>query len=73
MKKNLTNNIEINVNSNSGSAEGNLFKKLQLKSINNPKVNAGKTINGKLKSKNTNSKQINVKPGQNISGVIKKK
>ena len=73
MKKNLTNNIKINLDSYSGTKEGNLLNTTKRKSINTFKVNVGKTITGKLKPKNINSKKLNVKPGQKISGIIKKK
>ena len=64
--------IEVKVDPKTGKAEGNLFQKPKIVPSNNPSVKVGQTLSGKIDFKNNNSTNNTVKPGQEITGKVKK-
>jgi hypothetical protein len=63
--------IEIKIDTKSGKAKGNLFKRNPVVS-NKPSIKAGQTLSGKLDFSKNKKNSLNVKQGQTVSGQITK-
>ena len=64
--------IEVKVDPKTGIAKGTLFQKPKIVPSNNPTIKVGQTLSGKIDFKNNNSTKNTVKPGQEITGKVKK-
>ena len=64
-------NIEIKIDTKSGKATGNLFKRNPVVS-NKPSLKAGQNLSGKLDFSKNKKDTIKVKSGQTITGQISK-
>ena len=64
-------NINIKIDTKTGKAEGNLFKKEPVVS-NNPTIKVGQTLSGKIDFSQNKSNNLTVKPGQTVNGKISK-
>jgi hypothetical protein len=73
IKKDVQNpkNIEIKINTKSGKASGNLFKRNPIVS-NNPSLKAGQNLSGKLDFSKNKKNTFKVKAGQTTTGQISK-
>lgn len=64
--------IEVKVDPKTGIAKGTLFQKPKIVPSNNPTIKVGQTLSGKIDFKNSNTGNQIVKPGQEITGKVKK-
>ena len=64
-------NINIKIDTKTGKAEGNLFKKQPVVS-NSPTIKVGQKLSGKIDFSQNKSNNLKVKQGQTLSGKISK-